>query len=124
MPIPKPSFFAYWRMIPAFIPIIMIARDIAVDADRMIAASKKIVVAANWYGKAKTIIQMIAIGCIFFFWNGRYEYVETLNELTMWWAIQNLAMYVACLVSVVSGIKYFIEIAQKTKKVNNDYTQN
>lgn len=106
--------FAYWQMVPVWIPIIMIARDIAVDADRMIAATKKVVVPANIYGKLKTILQMFGIVFIFFICN------ESLNkmapdEVAMYWGIQNLCMYLACLVSVFSGIIYFIQIKEALK---------
>ena len=50
------------------IPIIMISRDIIVDAIRLVASQKNVVLAASYLGKAKTMTQMIAIFllvCIF-----------------------------------------------------------
>ena len=41
--------------------IIMIARDIVVDAVRLNAMRKNVVVAANIFGKLKTVFQMVAI---------------------------------------------------------------
>ena len=41
--------------------IVMIARDLIVDALRLIAVQKGEVIAANYFGKAKTVLQMIAI---------------------------------------------------------------
>lgn len=114
--------FAYWQMIPAFIPAIMIARDVAVDADRMVAAKKNVVVAANIYGKLKTIMQMVAIIFVFFFANASYYkisywWIELLiDDKPMWWGIQNLGMFVALGLSVASGIVYFVQIAKATKK--------
>ena len=43
------------------IPIIMISRDTIVDAIKMSAASKQVVVAASNLGKLKTVSQMIAL---------------------------------------------------------------
>lgn len=43
------------------IPIIMISRDIIVDAIRLVASQKNVVLAASYLGKAKTMTQMIAI---------------------------------------------------------------
>ena len=43
------------------IPIIMISRDTIVDAIRLVASQKNIVLAASYLGKAKTMTQMIAI---------------------------------------------------------------
>ena len=47
--------------IPTFAIIIMIARDLVVDALRFVAASKGIVLAANIFGKLKTVFQMVSI---------------------------------------------------------------
>ena len=44
----------------------MIARDTIVDAFRMYAAIKNVVVAANFYGKLKTVTQIIGIILIYF----------------------------------------------------------
>lgn len=115
--------FAYWKLIPAFIPIIMIARDVAVDADKMVAASKGVVVPANFFGKLKTVVQMFAIVVIFFFFNANINVVNFRADLgqddrAIWWGIQNLAMYLAAFISVLSGIIYFVDIA-KNKKVKH-----
>lgn len=119
--------FAYWQMIPAFVPVIMIARDVAVDADRMVAAKKNVVVAANIYGKLKTIMQMAACIVIFFVLNASYSLVSNPAFIAydderprpLWWAVQNLGMFAAMALSVLSGVIYFIEIHKKTKQTNN-----
>ena len=43
------------------IPIIMISRDTIVDAIRLVASQKNIVLAASYLGKAKTMTQMMFI---------------------------------------------------------------
>ena len=40
--------------------ILLVARDIVVDALRFIAAQKNVVIAANIFGKAKTVLEMVA----------------------------------------------------------------
>ncbi|GHU26955.1 hypothetical protein FACS1894152_2670 [Bacilli bacterium] len=52
----------------------MIARDVIVDASRMYASTKNVVVPANFYGKLKTVAQMIAILVIFFVFNMNSSY--------------------------------------------------
>ncbi|OAV64798.1 CDP-diacylglycerol--glycerol-3-phosphate 3-phosphatidyltransferase [Bacteroidales bacterium Barb6] len=49
----------------------MIARDVIVDASRMHASSKGIVVPANMYGKLKTVTQMVGIIFIYFIFHGQ-----------------------------------------------------
>lgn len=47
--------------IPSWIALIIIAREFIVSGLRMLAASKGVVIAASWYGKTKTVLQIIAI---------------------------------------------------------------
>ena len=41
--------------------MVIIAREFAVTATRMAATQQGIVIAANWWGKAKTIVQVVVI---------------------------------------------------------------
>lgn len=52
-------------IIPAWIPIIILAREFSVSGIRMLAASEGKVIAASWYGKVKTVSQMVAISLAF-----------------------------------------------------------
>lgn len=47
--------------IPSWVVLIIVAREFIVSGVRMMAASKGEVIAASWYGKFKTVFQMIAI---------------------------------------------------------------
>ena len=82
--------------------VLMIARDLIVDALRLIAVKKNIVIAANIFGKAKTVLQMIAIPMLllndwpFHYFDGHIEVIQ----------ISNLFFYAATIMSVVSGIIY------------------
>ncbi len=49
------------QVLPAWIAIITEGRELLVAACRMLQAKKGNVVAASWYGKVKTVSQMIAI---------------------------------------------------------------
>lgn len=103
--------------IPVFIPIIMICRDIIVDASRMYASTKGKVVAANIWGKLKTVFQMIAIILILF------SFGIVNNNLVFQYSVfqclvQNLFLLVATVFSVVSGVIYEVQIFKKEKQVN------
>lgn len=50
--------------IPLIVVVVMIARDLVVDAVKLIAASRNKIVAANIWGKLKTVLQMIAIAFV------------------------------------------------------------
>ena len=47
--------------IPSWVVLIIVAREFIVSGVRMVAASKGEVIAASWYGKFKTVFQMVAI---------------------------------------------------------------
>ncbi len=98
---------------PAF-TILFICRDTIVDAIRMIAAKKQIVIAANIWGKLKTVFQMLAIIEIFILG-------VSLHQIASWWywGVQNLLMYIALAFSIISGCIYINKyIKLHTKKIN------
>ncbi len=49
------------RALPSWVVLIIVAREFIVSGVRMVAANKGEVIAASWYGKFKTVFQMIAI---------------------------------------------------------------
>ena len=81
--------------------IILVARDIVVDALRFIAAQKGTVIAANIFGKMKTVLQMVAISFVLL--NGWPFYYFDKD-----WPVRivDIFVYLATLVSVISGIIY------------------
>src|SRR5881628_2733809 len=58
--------------IPAWMVVIIVARELAITGLRLLAASKNVVLAAQGYGKHKTISQIVAIIAILVF----YSYQE------------------------------------------------
>ena len=48
-------------VLPSWVALIIVAREFIVSGVRMVAASKGVVISASWYGKFKTVFQMIAI---------------------------------------------------------------
>ena len=53
--------FVELRLIPAWMVVIIVARELGITGLRLLAASKQVVLAAEGYGKHKTISQMVAI---------------------------------------------------------------
>ena len=84
----------------------VIARDIAVSGLRMLAAANSKVIAANWWGKLKTVSQMTFIIAMLLY-NVIPFYSEWLNVLLMWLAFA---------LTVWSGIYYFIQNAEVLEK--------
>ena len=63
--------------IPVWIVIVIIAREFIISGFRLIAADQGIVIAAGWWGKIKTTIQMIMIPVLLLdFSYGWYQVLE------------------------------------------------
>lgn len=100
-----PHFGTDNLIIPFFCVLLMIARDLIVDAFRFIAAGKGLILAANIFGKAKTVLQMVAIPMIFL--NGwPFSYFDA--SWSPYCRIAMIFVYMATLMSVISGIVYII----------------
>ncbi|HNX16161.1 MAG TPA: CDP-diacylglycerol--glycerol-3-phosphate 3-phosphatidyltransferase [Bacilli bacterium] len=86
--------------------ILLIARDIVVDALRFIAAQKKVVIAANIFGKAKTVLQMVAV--TFVLLNGfPFNYLDSSWPVGL--HITDFLVYIATFVSLLSGVIYVVQ---------------
>lgn len=49
------------QVLPSWPVLIILGREFIVSGVRMLAASKGVIIAASWYGKAKTVLQIAAI---------------------------------------------------------------
>ena len=89
--------------------IILIVRDIVVDALRFIAAQKNVVIAANIFGKMKTVFEMVAISFVLL--NGFPFYYFDAN-----WPqglhITDFIVYITTAMSFISGVIYVIQNRQ------------
>ncbi|WP_142415267.1 CDP-diacylglycerol--glycerol-3-phosphate 3-phosphatidyltransferase [Hathewaya massiliensis] len=86
------------HVIHSYVAVIIIAREFAVSGLRTLAASEGIVIAASWWGKIKTVIQIVAI--ILALFNLTYK-IPILNILSQ------ISMVLAVIITIVSGIDYF-----------------
>ena len=85
---------------------IILAREFAVSGLRMIAAGAKDgrVIAANMWGKVKTVLQMLSI--IFYFFGIALGYNGTTQSVTVVVLVSIVLCWLVALVTAVSGIKY------------------
>ena len=106
-------------LIPSYAAIIIIAREFAVSGLRTIAASEGKVIAASWWGKIKTVTQIIAIVLLLIkvnIWTVPYLTSLINNNYVMnsfFKIVPNVFLYLAVIITIISGIDYFI----KNKKV-------
>ena len=83
--------------------VLMILRDLIVDALRLVAVKKNIVIAANIFGKAKTVLQMIAIPMLLLN-DWPFSYFD--HNWPQSLQISNWFFYIATAMSLISGIIY------------------
>lgn len=84
--------------INAIIPVIIVFRDIIVNAIKMEAASKGLVVAAIGSGKIKTAALMVGV-VLTLFYNLPFEFIGI--------RVSSILLYFASIMSIVSLIQYF-----------------
>lgn len=103
------------QIVPGFAAIIIIAREFAVSGLRTIAASEGTVIAASWWGKLKTIIQIAAILLLLIQVNiDQSQYllltVKTNSVLDSFFTyVPRYALILAVIITIISGIDYFIK---------------
>lgn len=85
--------------ISIIVPIIMISRDTIVDAIRLVAANRQIVIAAKPLGKLKTVTQMVGL-CFILLSDFPFSFFN--------FPIGDVLIWIACIVSIASGIDYFV----------------
>src|ERR1039458_649348 len=105
--------FVGLRWMPAWMAVIVVARELAITGLRLLAASKNLVLAAERFGKHKTISQIVAILSILV--KNCYEEVGPAGKFIFgfqlfgkpwveWFA--PLALWVAVVLTLASGVIY------------------
>jgi CDP-diacylglycerol--glycerol-3-phosphate 3-phosphatidyltransferase len=89
--------------VPAWIVIVMIARDLAVNGLRTVASAEGLVIAASDGGKVKTALQLVAL--MFLLVHFRYPVLGM--DVSIDYHVAGMGvLYVSLLMSVVSGGDY------------------
>ena len=82
---------------PAWMVVVVIAREFAVSSLRSLAAAQSVVLAASFTGKVKTVTQIVAISLLII--------SDQLGEFDL---LAPLSLWVALLATLYSGIEYFV----------------
>lgn len=84
--------------IPSWVVIIIIAREFIISGFRLIASDKGVVIAANYFGKFKTVFQMLMVIVM----------VANLN-IPYWSLIGNILMWIALFLTILSLVVYMYQ---------------
>lgn len=106
--------FVGLHWMPAWMVVIVVARELAITGLRLLAASKSVVLAAERYGKHKTISQIVAIIALlvlhaFPAWGKPGEWIfgwNLFNQRPWVWWFSEASQWVAVVLTFVSGWLY------------------
>jgi CDP-diacylglycerol---glycerol-3-phosphate 3-phosphatidyltransferase len=91
--------------LPAWVAMVIVAREFAVTATRMAAAPAGVVIAANLWGKIKTVVQ---VATIFF--------LIAIDGSPLW---LDLLVYGMVAITVVSGVDYFFGLRRLLREAED-----
>jgi len=88
--------------LPAWVAMVIIAREFAITGLRSIAADRGVVIAASWMGKVKTVLQIGAVFALIIF-----------NPAPLW---TDILVYLALAATVISGFDYFFGLRRRIEE--------
>lgn len=92
-------------VLPAWIVVVIIAREFIISGFRLVAAEQGIVIAAGWWGKVKTAVQMVMIVCLIL--NFQLAWFQILCQVLIWLSL---------ILTIISLVDYIRKNAQVLKK--------
>jgi CDP-diacylglycerol---glycerol-3-phosphate 3-phosphatidyltransferase len=92
--------------IAAWVAMVIIAREFAVTALRMVAVEQGVVIPASIFGKAKTITQVAAIFAVI-----------AVSSTPLW---VDLLVYLAVVTTVASGVDYFFGLRRRIEDARRE----
>lgn len=90
--------------IPAWMLIVILAREFLIAGMRTVAAAEGTVIAADISGKIKTVLQMLAVILIM----ASFCIKET-HLYPYSWAVSMVLLYSAVIMTIISGIEYIVK---------------
>lgn len=92
--------------LPSWPALIILAREFIVSGIRMVAASRGVVIAASWYGKAKTVLQIVAI-LLFIIKSS-----QPIASSTAFYVLSWMVMVAALILTIVSMLDYLMKAVE------------
>ena len=86
--------------IASWIVIVIISREFIISGFRLIAADSDVVIAASYWGKFKTVFQMIMVCLMIVNFSSWHIFFRVINDIVMW---------IAVALTVISLIDYIVK---------------
>ncbi len=94
------------QVLPSWPVLIILTREFIVAGVRMVVASKGVVIAASWYGKAKTVFQIIAI--VMFLIKDVMVFPDA-GDFDLFYILSWIVMVIAVVLTIVSMMDYLVK---------------
>jgi CDP-diacylglycerol--glycerol-3-phosphate 3-phosphatidyltransferase len=88
------------KRIPSWVVIIIIAREFIISGFRLIASDNHVVIAASYWGKFKTVFQIIMVCMMIANLGAQFIWMQYLTDLMMW---------IALALTIISLVDYLIK---------------
>lgn len=88
--------FVELGQMPSWVVIVIISREFAISGFRLVAADNDVVIAASWWGKIKTVFQMVMVILM----------IADIDRLAL---VTEIIMWAALALTLISMIDYFIK---------------
>lgn len=85
----------YHQLVPLWIVLLFVIRDILVDGVRMFLVRQNIVLPATWSGKCKTFLQMIGICLVMLVFSGAMVDYVNADQLWFYYFVQNFCFLIS-----------------------------
>ena len=96
-----------------WITFLVLMREFMVASVRMLAAAKGTVIAADIWGKIKTVVQMVAVIMVLTFEGAMDLFARLCPDFTMlntpMIVLYNVALWASAVLTVISGINYLVK---------------
>jgi CDP-diacylglycerol--glycerol-3-phosphate 3-phosphatidyltransferase len=89
------------RVVPAWMVVVIIAREFAVTSLRSFAAAESLVIPAGLSGKIKTTVQIISISLLIIY-----------SQLGEFRHLAPISLWVAVAITAYSGVEYFVRFGR------------
>lgn len=90
--------FIQLNALPAWIVVVIISREFIISGFRLVAANKGIVIAASWWGKYKTVSQIVLVILL----------ISDIN-LNVFVILEQVFIYIALILTILSLVDYLIK---------------
>lgn len=95
------------KMIPSWIVVIIIAREFIISGFRLVASDNGVVIAASYWGKFKTVSQMLMIIVMIAMPKG---------DTGIWYMAGQILMYISLVLTIVSLVDYIVKNSEVLKE--------